>query len=50
VATIIAAGRKERARIIRTAIGDDVRTRAAELVAGEQPALPDREQPKELDS
>jgi hypothetical protein len=50
VATIIAAGRKERARIIRTAIGEDVRTRAVELVAGEQPALPDREQPKELDS
>jgi hypothetical protein len=39
VATIIAAGRKVRARIIRTAIAQDVRSRAAELVAGEPPAL-----------
>jgi hypothetical protein len=37
VATIIAAGRKVRARIIRTAIAPDVRTRAVELVAGEHP-------------
>jgi hypothetical protein len=50
VATIIAAGHRERARIIRTAIGEDVRTRAVELVAGEVPALPDPPHPKELDA
>jgi hypothetical protein len=48
VATIIAAGRKVRARIIRTAIAPDVRTRAAELVAGEPPALPAAEPPAPL--
>jgi hypothetical protein len=48
VATIIAAGRKVRARIIRTAIGEDVRTRAVELVAGERPALPAAEPPAPL--
>jgi hypothetical protein len=59
-AHVIAAGRVARARIIRTAINQDVRTRAVELVAGEQPgALPtaeptplrarqDPEDPKEL--
>ena len=39
-AHIISAGRVARARIIRTAIGEDVTTRAVELVAGERPALP----------
>jgi hypothetical protein len=37
-AHVIAAGRVARARIIRTAITPDVRTRAVELVAGEHPA------------
>jgi len=48
VATIIAAGRKVRARIIRTAIAQDVRTRAVELVAGERPALPTEQPPASL--
>jgi len=39
-AHIIAAGRVARAHIIRTAIAQDVCTRAIELVAGERPALP----------
>jgi hypothetical protein len=59
-AHVIASGRVARARVIRTAIAQDVRTRAVELVAGEQPsALPaaeptplrarqDPEDPKEL--
>jgi hypothetical protein len=48
VATIIAAGRKVRARIIRTAISDDVRNRAVELVAGQPPALPTEQPPAPL--
>jgi hypothetical protein len=48
VATIIAAGRKVRARIIRTAIGEDARTRAVELVAGEPSALPIEQPPAPL--
>jgi hypothetical protein len=48
VATIIAAGRKVRARIIRTTIAQDVRTRAVELVAGEPPALPTEQPPAPL--
>jgi hypothetical protein len=47
VATIISAGRKVRARIIRTAVAEDVTTRAVELVAGERDALP-AQQPREL--
>jgi hypothetical protein len=54
-AHVIAAGRVARARIIRTAIDQDVRTRAVELVAGEHPALraveqaslPDPEDPQQ---
>jgi len=48
VATIIAAGRQVRARIIRTAIAQDARTRAAELVAGERSALPAEQLPAPL--
>jgi hypothetical protein len=48
IATIIAAGRKVRARIIRTAVAEDVTTRAVELLAGERPALPAAEQPPAL--
>jgi hypothetical protein len=47
-AHIIAAGRVARARIIRTAIGDDSRSQAVELVAGERPALPATELPVAL--
>jgi hypothetical protein len=47
-AHIIAAGRVVRARIIRTAIGDDTRTQAVELVGGERPALPATEAPAAL--
>jgi hypothetical protein len=58
-AHIISAGRVARARIIRTAIPEDVTTRAVELLSGERPALPappphelppDPAPPKELPS
>jgi hypothetical protein len=39
-AHIISAGRVARTRIIRTAVPEDVTTRAVELVAGERSALP----------